>query len=247
MTCTPIGSATPSVQTGTAQTGRPMNEIGCVNRPRFGRTSISRPSSTKVFWPISGARQGVAGASRMSTSRNSLDDALAKPAAQFLRLDDPGARQHRAGDQPIAHVRIEIARPLAQPVDVQRRALDHRDEIGRRARAPRLPGSSIVARRAQRAGDAIHRLERGRLAAAREIAAEPRDAQAGEPSVEAGRGRLDRARGLRGIARIRPLHRVVARREIADRTRERPEMIEARDERKRARAREPAVGRLQAE
>ncbi len=58
MTCTPIGSVSPSVQTGTAATGRPMNEIGWVKTPMFGRTSISLPSSTKVFWPSCGARHG---------------------------------------------------------------------------------------------------------------------------------------------------------------------------------------------
>src|SRR5271165_4429158 len=58
MSCTPIGNFLPSVHTGAATTGKPMNEIGWVKIPIFGRTSISFPSRTKVFWPRFGARHG---------------------------------------------------------------------------------------------------------------------------------------------------------------------------------------------
>ena len=57
--------------------------------------------------------------------------------------------------------------------------------------------------------------------------------------------RLDRARAARGIVGVGTLHRVIGQREIADTARERAEMIETRHERKRTRARQPAVGRLQ--
>ncbi len=47
------------------------------------------------------------------------------------------------------------------------------------------------------------------------------------------------------VAPVDALHRIVASRQIADGARERPEMIEAGDKRKRARARQPAIGRFQ--
>ena len=117
MICTPIGSLSPSVQTGAATTGRPMNEMGWVKSPIFGRTSISLPSRTKVFWPSFGARHGVAGASRMSTSRKSAKRLLAKPPAELLRLHDPGAGQHGAGDEPVANFRIEVRRAGLQALE----------------------------------------------------------------------------------------------------------------------------------
>ena len=70
--------------------------------------AVSTPSSTNVCWPISGAVQGVAGARIASTSSNSRSTLLAIPAAEFLRLDDQRRRHHGAGDQPVAHVGIEI-------------------------------------------------------------------------------------------------------------------------------------------
>ena len=111
-----------------------MNEIGWVKIPMFGRTSISLPSRTKVFWPIFGARQGVAGASRMSTSRKSASACSRKWRRNFCACCDPGAGQHRAGDQPVAHVRVEVGRAGLQAAKMKRRALDHGDEIGRGAR-----------------------------------------------------------------------------------------------------------------
>ena len=68
MICTPMGIGP---ATGTATTGSPMNEIGWVKMPMFGRTGNSTPSSTNVFCPISGAEQGVAGAIMASTVSNS--------------------------------------------------------------------------------------------------------------------------------------------------------------------------------
>ena len=99
MICTPIGSLSPSVHNGAATTGRPMNEMGWVKSPILGRTSISLPSRTKVFWPSFGARHGVAGARRMSALAKERQRLLAKPAAELLRLHVPGARQHRARDR----------------------------------------------------------------------------------------------------------------------------------------------------
>ena len=62
-------------------------------------------------------------------------------------------------------------------------------------------------------------------------------------SVTGSTGSLERNR----IVGIMALHGVVGERQIAGAARERADVIEARHERKRARAREPAVGRLEAE
>ncbi len=61
-----------------------------------------------------------------------------EPGAQFLRLGDPMAGQHRAGDQPVAHVGVEIGGALAQTVGMQLGAFNHGDQIGRGAGAMRL-------------------------------------------------------------------------------------------------------------
>ena len=67
--CTPIGSG--SSGTGTATTGRPMNEMGWVKMPILGRRGTSWPSSSIVCWPMRGAGNGVAGARMASTLWNS--------------------------------------------------------------------------------------------------------------------------------------------------------------------------------
>ena len=48
--------------TGAQITGRPMQLIGCVINPVFGRAGISRPRMVMVSWPIFCAGRGVAGA-----------------------------------------------------------------------------------------------------------------------------------------------------------------------------------------
>ena len=100
---------------------------------------------------------------------------------------------------------------------------------------------------AERGGDALHRDAGFRKRPFAEIAARDRDAQALGAARERGRRGLDRTVGADRILGIRPLHGVVGEREVARRARERSEMIEARDERIGARAREPPIGRLQAE
>ncbi len=98
MICTPIGIG--SSGTGTATTGRPMNEIGWVWMPILARTGSSTPSSMKLSWPSFGAVQGVAGARITSTDWNSSSTLRAVPAAEFLRLVDiaaPGPWRRRSG------------------------------------------------------------------------------------------------------------------------------------------------------
>ena len=58
--------------TGTATTGRPMNEMGCVIRPMLGRDIISTPLMVIMSWPIFVAVRGVAGARITSTSLKSF-------------------------------------------------------------------------------------------------------------------------------------------------------------------------------
>ena len=249
MTCTPIGRRSPSVHTGTAQTGRPMKEIGWVKRPMFGRTSISLPSSTKVFWPSAARASGVAGASTTSTSRKVSSTRSRYQRRNFCALTTqaPGSiapairRSRTSGSKSSARSRKRSS--------VQRRALDHGDEIGGGARAVATPGSSTVRSALSARGHAVDRLEGRRLAAAGEIAAEPRDAQVREP-----RRRAVAVDGLDGATSAcagspasRAVHRVVGQREVGDGACERAEVIEAGDEREAAGARQPSIGRLQAE
>lgn len=56
--------------TGTAHTGRPTQEIGCVSKPMLGRSGRRWPSISNHSLPIGVAAQGVAGASRMSKRSN---------------------------------------------------------------------------------------------------------------------------------------------------------------------------------
>ena len=129
---------------------------------------------------------------------------------------------------------------------MQRRALARRDHVGRGA-GPRGLGNLDLGVGAQRRRDAVHRGAGLRESPLAEISARDRDAQALGAARELRQRRLDRPIGAHRVFGIRPLHRVVGEREVARRARQRPEMIEARDERERARARQPAVGRLQPE
>ncbi len=174
-----------------------------------------------------------------------LQHLRAIPAAEFLRAVDQRRRDHRARQQAVAHRRIEIVRPLAQAIEMQRGAFGRGDDIGRGAGA-RGFGNFDRSRRAKRLGDARDGLDGFRENIVLEIAAGDRDPQTADVLRQQRRHRLGRPRRAGRIVRIRPLHRVIGQREIADVARERAEMIEARDERKRARARQPAVGRLQA-
>ena len=58
MTWTPSGSA-PGRCTGTATTGRPMNEIGWVKRPILGRVGISTPAIGQQTFVLDGVELPV--------------------------------------------------------------------------------------------------------------------------------------------------------------------------------------------
>ena len=92
----------------------------------------------------------------------------AKPSPQALRLDDPGARDLAAGEEPVARAGVEILRPRAQVGQMQVGALRRRDQEGRGTRARRL-WHGYAARHAQRSGHGGHRGERLGLAVAGEV------------------------------------------------------------------------------
>ena len=89
MICTPIGIG--SSGTGTATTGRPMNEIGWVWMPILARTGSSTPSSTKFTCPSFGAMQGVAGAMITSTDLNSSSTFARYQRRNFCARSTSGA------------------------------------------------------------------------------------------------------------------------------------------------------------
>ena len=217
-----------------------MKEIGCVKNPMFGRTSISRPSSTNVFCPSFGARHGVAGASRMSTSRRGRGPRR-ETCGGISALAPPRRRKHRAGDKPVANVGIEIRGALAQPFEMKRRAFDHRDEIGGRTRLIGL-GEFDDALRLERASNGVDGEKCAWLSGAREIAAERCDTKPLNAVFERwGCWRCGNI-GLRRVRVVAAEHGVVGEREIANGSRERSHMIETGDERERAGARQSSIG-----
>ncbi len=129
---------------------------------------------------------------------------------------------------------------------MERRALGRGDHIGGGARTRGL-GNFDFASGCERGRDALERRQRLGQRAFAEIAAGDRDLQAIGAVIDARQrgsaGRVDADR----IVRIVTLHGVVSEREVADRARERPEVIEACDEGKRACPRQTAIGRLQPE
>ena len=124
MICTPIGSGCSG--TGTATTGRPMKEIGCVKMPMLGRSGTS--CAVEHHGLLADARGGERRGRRQDgvDALEQLQHLLAIPAAELLRLDHQRGRHHGAGDQAVAHGGVEIGRPRAQAVEVQRAALGRR-------------------------------------------------------------------------------------------------------------------------
>ena len=243
MTCTPSGSPSSS-QTGTATTGRPMNEIGCVNTPILARTGSVTPSRTKWVWPPFGARQGVVGARITSTPPNKSSTASRYQRRKRCARSTKGGREHRPGDQAVAHRRVEILRPGAQAVEMEGGALGRGDQVGRRPGAVRLPGISTVPRRAEGLGDARHRRERLRIAAAGEVAARHRDPQAADAGIQARQDRLRRPGRRHRVVRVGTLHRVVGEGEVGRRSG--PSARDGRGCRRRGSCRPGSAGRRSA-
>ena len=244
MICTPIGIG--SSGTGTATTGSPMKEIGWVWMPILARTGSSTPSSTKVACPSFGATQGVAGAMITSTDLNSSSTRARYQRRNFCARSTSGAgiiapassRSRTAGSKSFGRLRRRSRCSEAPSAGG--------DDIGGGAGA-RGFGDFDDARGAERPGDAGDGLDGFGENVVLKISAGDRDPQTADVLRQQRRHRLGGPGRARRVVRIRSLHRVIGQREIADVARERAEMIEAEDERKRPCARQPAVGRLQSE
>ena len=174
MTCTPIGSCGWQPQTGTAQTGRPMNEIGWVSRPRLGRAGRRRPPIVSHSVPISGATRRRGRRDQHVDLAKQRGRAQREPAAQPLRLQHPGGGQQRAGEEAVARQRLEVGGAGAQVGQVQGAALGVGDQEGGGARPRRPRAARTARRRAERRGDLLHRGARLGSGLVVEVAAEAR-------------------------------------------------------------------------
>ncbi len=125
-------------------------------------------------------------------------------------------------------------------------ALAGGDHHRREARPVGL-GDSDTPARAQRPGYLLDRLEGGGLGEPREVAVGDADPEAGDPAPQLSGAELGRTLGADGVSWVRPLERVEGDREVADRAREGPDVIEARREQDDPGARHAAVRRLQPE
>ena len=77
-------------------------------------------------------------------------------------------------------------------------------------------GEGDAPARAERAGRALDRLERGGLGELREMVAGDADPETGDPAVQGPGARLGRTLGAYGIRWVRPLQRVERDREVTD-------------------------------
>ena len=122
-----------AAKTGTVATGRPMQENGCASRPRFGRRgTVAAGEVSRVFAPIGGAEQGVAGASSRSKSRRPRAPARATSAAPAAPAPPrrPAAARRRGSGR---GSRDRSPPPAPQPLEMEVGALGIGDEVGRRA------------------------------------------------------------------------------------------------------------------
>ena len=129
---------------------------------------------------------------------------------------------------------------------MERGALGRGDDVGGGA-GPRCLRDFDLALDLEGRCHALVREQRFGRGAFAEIAAGDRDPQTVDAIIDARRHRFDRALHADRVIGIMPLHRVIGEREVADIACERPEMVEARHERKRARPRQAAIGRLEPE
>ena len=148
-------------------------------------------------------------------------------------------------DQPVARRRIEIARPAAQPIEMQAGRLGRGDDVRSRARelGLRYLDIAIGAKRRRYPIDGMDRFG----APAFEITAGDRNPQPLGAALQERRDRLDRAIDANRIVRVVALHGVIGERQIVRAARHRSDMIETGAERKSAGAAKPSVGRLEAE
>ena len=128
-------------------------------------------------------------------------------------------------DQAIAHCGVKIVGPRAQPVEMKRSAFTSRDDVSGSPGTRRFRNFNRTAG-AKRFRNATDRFGRLREDVFLEIAAGHRNSQIADALGERRQCGLDRPRRAGRIARIRPLHRIIGEREIADRAREWTDMIE---------------------
>ncbi len=181
----------------------------------------------------------------MSNSAEERKGRGAKPAAESLRLHDPGAGKHGSSDKPVADVGIEIRGALAQPFEMKGRAFDHRDKIGGRTRLAG-PGKFDDPLRLERPSNGGDGGKCAGLGGAREIAAERCDTKSLSAVPERWGYRRCGNIGLRRVHFVAAEHGVVGERQIPDRSRDRSHMIETGDEREHAGARQSPIGWLEA-
>ena len=242
MTCTPIGM-TPACGTGTATTGSPINEIGWVIDADVRPQQHFLPLEHKGPLPDRRCDTGCRGCQDRIHLVEQAQHPVAVPAAEFLRLHQPGGRHHGAGNQPVAHIGIEVASLSAQPVQMQGAGFGCGDDIGRLA-GPRGFGDLDLAGDTEGAGDIVNCSQRFRSGANPEVTAGSGNAQAVAAAMHARRDRWIEPIGAGGIEWIGPGRRIVGDRQVHRAARQGTEVIEAGDEREAAGARQAPKSRL---
>ena len=173
-----------------------------------------------------------------------LAHALPEPGAEPLRLEVERRGDQGAGAEPVSRQRVEVAGAALEVVEVAVGAFAGRDHHRRSACAVGL-GEGDAPTRAERLGGPLDRRQGGGLGEACEVAVGDTDPKAGDAAAEVAGAGLGRTLGADGVGGVRTLDRVERDREITDRARERPDVIEARGEQHDTGARDPAVGRLE--
>ena len=170
---------------------------------------------------------------------------LLRITAKALSLEIPGGGDHRAGQQPLAGVRLKTFGLAPQRGQVLVTALGGADNKRRRAGQFGLREYQLLMR-LKGVGNAGNRRTGIVIAPCRKIAAERGAAQA----IETTRQQISRTLagfiGLKTIARIAPLQRIVNCRKIADAAGKRTDMVKAGDKGMTAGARQAAKSGLKA-
>ena len=175
MICTPTGSGDSG--TGTATTGKPdeRDRLGVDADVRAHRQLDAAEDEGLLIdrrcraWR--GRRQNDVDVIEQ------LEHAVAIPAAKFLSAASPARPDHCAGHEAVAHDRLKVARPCAQAIEMQARALGRGDDEGGGA-CPFGFRNVDFAGDGERRRDALDGRARLREQALAEIAAGNRDAQA---------------------------------------------------------------------
>ena len=150
------------------------------------------------------------------------------------------------GYQPIPHIRVEIVRPGAQPLQMQRRALRRGDDIRRATRPFGLRNRHRLGGFQRRRYRIDRRKRFGRRPGAK-IPPSRGNPQPANATVQHAGHRIGGPVHTHRIGRIVPLHRIIRRSQVPDGSRQRSKMIQAGYEREAARPSQPPIGRFQPE